>query len=45
VELVQGAKYPDPIEKQEGVPETEKQDITVIPPPLPLFGESEKPGG
>ncbi len=41
--LIDDAKYPDPIGKQEG--EQVQQDITVTPPALPLSGNAPSPGG
>lgn len=41
--LIEDAKYPDPIGKQEG--EQVQQDVTVYPPALPLSGEAPNPGG
>lgn len=41
--LVDDAKYPDPIGKQEG--EEERQDVTVTPPALPISGDAPNPSG
>lgn len=46
-ELIQDAKYPDPIGKLEGehVEQIEEQqDVTILPPALPLSGEAPAPG-
>ncbi len=39
--LIDQAKYPDPIARQEG--EEGRQDVTVTPPALPLSGKAENP--